>query len=58
MAPERIKRRDTLKVGLGGLVTFGTLPLATVRTSTAIANTAPETVVYVSNAGSRDISVR
>ena len=57
MTPERIKRRGILQFGLGGIAAFGPLPLATIGASRAMADTVPETVVYVSNAGSRDISV-
>jgi len=57
MTPERIRRRGILQFGLGGIAAFGPLPLATVGASRAMADTVPETVVYVSNAGSRDISV-
>jgi 6-phosphogluconolactonase len=57
MTPERVKRRGVLQFGLGGIAALGPLPLTTVGASRAMADTAPETVVYVSNAGSRDISV-
>jgi len=57
MTPERIKRRGILRFGLGGIAALGPLPLATIGASKAMADTVPETVVYVSNAGSRDISV-
>jgi 6-phosphogluconolactonase len=57
MTPERINRRGILQVGIGGIAALSPFPLVTVGVSRAMADTVPETVVYVSNAGSRDISV-
>ena len=53
----RIRRRRILQAGLAGIATFGPLPLATIGARKAMADIAPETTVYVSNAGSRDINV-
>ena len=58
MTPERIRRRGILQLGLGGIAALGPLPLVTIGAKRAMADTtAPETVVYISNAGSRDIHV-
>lgn len=57
MAPVRINRREVLHFGLRGVVVLSPLPLGTFGASSAMADTVLETVVYVSNAGSRDISV-
>jgi 6-phosphogluconolactonase len=59
MTPEGIKRRGMLQLGLGAVAALGPLPLplVTIGAKRAMADTAPETVVYVSNAGSRDICV-
>lgn len=57
MKPRRIARRRVLQVGLGGIAALGPLPLPLIGARRAMADTAPETAVYVSNAGSRDIYV-
>jgi 6-phosphogluconolactonase len=47
-----------MQLGLGGIAALGPLPLVATGARRAMAdNAAPETVVYVSNAGSRDIHV-
>jgi 6-phosphogluconolactonase len=46
-----------LQFGLAGIAALGPLLLVTIGAKKAMADTAPETVVYVSNAGSRDIFV-
>src|SRR4051812_46341629 len=50
MTPERMNRRGLLQVGLGGVAALGPLPLATIGADMAMADSIPETVVYVSNA--------
>src|SRR5579864_9322384 len=57
MTPRRIGRRRILQAGVAGIATLGPLPLPMIGARTAMADTAPETTVYVSNAGSRDICV-
>ena len=57
MTPGRIERRRILQTGLAGIAALGPLPLATIGARRAMADTVPETAVYVSNAGSRDINV-
>ncbi|MBV8191155.1 MAG: lactonase family protein [Alphaproteobacteria bacterium] len=62
MTPERIKRRinrrGALQAGLGGIAALGAFPIVTLEEKRAMADSmSPETVVYVSNAGSRDIHV-
>ena len=49
-----MRRRRLLQLGLGGIAA-GPLPLFGVRN--AMADTSPETTVYVSNAGSKDVYV-
>jgi len=51
-----MKRRRALQLGLGGLAALGTNPLPLFGVRKAMADT-PETTVYVSNAGSKDIYV-
>ena len=51
-----MKRRRALQLGLGGLAGLGTNPLPLFGVRKAMADT-PETTVYVSNAGSKDIYV-
>jgi 6-phosphogluconolactonase len=55
MEPKRVMRRRVLQLGLGGVAGLGSLPLVGARK--AMANATPETTVYVSNAGSKDIYV-
>ena len=50
-----MRRRRVLQLGLGGIAGLGTLPLIGARK--AMAADAPETYVYVSNAGTKDIYV-
>ena len=50
-----MRRRRVLQLGLGGIAGLGTLPLIGARK--AMAADAPETFVYVSNAGTKDIHV-
>jgi 6-phosphogluconolactonase len=50
-----MRRRRVLQLGLGGIAGLGTLPLIGARK--AIAADAPETYVYVSNSGTKDIYV-
>ena len=57
MTPGRIERRRILQAGLAGIAALGPLPLATIGARRAMADIVPETAVYVSNAGSRDINV-
>src|SRR5260370_37099034 len=57
MATRRMARRRVLQAGLGGIAALGPLPLSMIGARKAMADTAPETVVYVSNAGSKDIHV-
>jgi 6-phosphogluconolactonase len=52
-----MKRRKMLQAGLGGVAALGPLALVTTGAKRAMADTTPETVVYVSNAGSKDIHV-
>ncbi|HUC73235.1 MAG TPA: beta-propeller fold lactonase family protein, partial [Stellaceae bacterium] len=53
MAKRRLTRRDMLALGIGGM----TLPSSLITARSASAETAPDTVVYVSNAGSKEIGV-
>ena len=57
MTTRRIARRRVLQAGLGGIAAVGPLPLSMIGARSAMADTAPDTVVYVSNAGSKDIHV-
>jgi 6-phosphogluconolactonase len=50
-----MRRRRVLQLGFGGIAGLGTLPLIGARK--AMAADAPETYVYVSNAGTKDIYV-
>jgi 6-phosphogluconolactonase len=50
-------RREMLQAGFGGIAALGPLALVTTGAKRAMAATTPETVVYVSNAGSKDICV-
>jgi 6-phosphogluconolactonase len=53
MMRRKLSRRHMLALGLGGM----TLPAPLVAARRAVAQTAPETVVYVSNAGTKTIGV-
>ena len=53
MAIARLSRRQTLALGLGGIL----LPSPLIGGRKAMAQNTPETVVYVSNAGSKEIYV-
>src|SRR5579864_2714330 len=57
MERKRLARRRVMQLGLGGVAALGTLsrPLSGVRK--AMAADALETMVYVSNAGTKDIYV-
>ena len=57
MGAGRIGRRRVLQTGLGGMAALGSLPLPLIGARDAMADNAPDTVVYVSNAGSKDIYV-
>jgi hypothetical protein len=57
MTPGRIERRRILQSGLAGIAAVGPLPIVAIGARRAMADTVPETAIYVSNAGSRDISV-
>jgi 6-phosphogluconolactonase len=53
MTGRRLTRRQTLALGLGGIV----LPSPFIGGGKAMADSTPDTVVYVSNAGSKDVYV-
>ena len=53
IATRRLTRRHTLALGLGGI----TLSSAFIGGRKAMANATPDTVVYVSNAGSKEVHV-
>jgi 6-phosphogluconolactonase len=55
MSPKRIARRRLLALGLGGIAGLGAQTLIVGRK--AMAQGTPETVVYVSNAGSKEVFV-
>jgi 6-phosphogluconolactonase len=57
MQRKRLERRRVLQLGIGGVVGAGALSLPFTRAGEAMAQSKPETVVYVSNAGSKDIYV-
>src|ERR1700674_1138545 len=57
MKPGWVARRRVLQAGLGGIAALGPFTLSLIGARRAMADTAPETAVYVSNAGSRDIHV-
>jgi 6-phosphogluconolactonase len=57
MTPGRIERRRILQSGLAGIAALGPLPVAMIGARRAMADAVPETAVYVSSAGSRDINV-
>jgi len=52
-----MKRRRVLQFGLGGIAGLGAVTLPLTGARKAMAATDPETTVYVSNAGSKDIYV-
>src|SRR5260370_25651888 len=60
MTIRRLTRRRVLGAGLGGLAVFGAASPAQrnlIGVGNAMAQTTPETVVYVSNAGSKEVWV-
>ena len=56
MERKQLARRRALQLGLGGVAGLGASPLPFLGVSKAMADT-PETIVYVSNAGSKDVYV-
>jgi 6-phosphogluconolactonase len=56
MERRRIARRRVLQTGIGGAA-LGTLPLPLIGVRNAMAADPPQTFVYVSNAGTKDINV-
>ena len=52
-----MQRRRVLQFGLGGIAGLGAVTLPLTGARKAMAATDPETTVYVSNAGSKDIYV-
>jgi len=52
-----MRRRRLLQLGLGGVAGLAATPLPLVGVRKAMADTSPETTVYVSNAGSKDVYV-
>ena len=52
-----MQRRRVLQLGLGGIAGLGALPLPFTGARNAMAAGNPETTVYVSNAGSKDVYV-
>jgi hypothetical protein len=50
-----MRRRHVLQLGLGGIAALGAVPL--IEAQRAMAADGPETFVYVSNAGTKDIYV-
>jgi len=56
MERRRLARRRALQLGLGGIAGLGASPLPLFGARKAMADT-PETTVYVSNAGSKDVYV-
>src|SRR5579864_5008008 len=57
MASGGIARRRILQAGVAGAAALGPLAIPIIGGRRAMADTGPETAVYVSNAGSRDIHV-
>src|SRR5438874_7283648 len=57
MTTRRIRRRRVLQAGVAGIAALSSFPLPIIGARRAMADTAPETTVYVSNAGSKDIHV-
>jgi 6-phosphogluconolactonase len=60
MTARRLTRRHVLGAGLGGLAGFGAgrpAPRNLIGVGSAMAQSTPETVVYVSNAGSKEVWV-
>jgi 6-phosphogluconolactonase len=56
MERKHLRRRRALQLGLGGIAGLAASPLSLLGVRKAMADT-PETTVYVSNAGSKDIHV-
>ena len=52
-----MRRRRILQLGLGGIAGLGALPLPLIGVRKAMAANPPDTTIYVSNAGSKDIYV-
>jgi 6-phosphogluconolactonase len=52
-----LMRRRVLQLGLGSVAGLGAFPIPLIGVPKAMADTSPETTVYVSNAGSKDIHV-
>jgi 6-phosphogluconolactonase len=57
MSQGRMVRRRMLVLGLGGIAAFGLGPQSLIEGSNAMTQGTPETVVYVSNAGSKEVVV-
>jgi 6-phosphogluconolactonase len=57
MTPGRVTRRRALGLGVAGMTAIGMLPGAISGVRKAMAQAAPDTVVYVSNAGDPSIGV-
>ena len=57
MSHGRLARRRVLALGAGGIAGFGFGPQTLIGGRTAMAQGTPETVVYVSNAGSKEVFV-
>src|ERR1700692_3194005 len=60
MTARRLTRRHVVGVGIGGLAGFGvgrSAPRNLIGVGNAMAQSTPETVVYVSNAGSKEVWV-
>src|SRR5438552_18654606 len=60
MIGRRISRRRALAIGLGSAAAFGAAPAyprASIGVPRAMAQSTPETIVYVSNAGSKEVYV-
>lgn len=57
MEHRRLRRRRVLQLGLGGAAGLAAVPLPWIGARKAMAADTPETTVYVSNAGSKDIHV-
>ena len=58
MTHRRMARRRVLALGLGGIAGLGLGPHTLIGGRKAMAQGTPETVVYVSNAGSKEVFVR
>ena len=57
MSHGRMARRRALALGAGGIVGLGLGPQTLIGGRKAMAQGTPETVVYVSNAGSKEVFV-